>query len=284
MIPEARFGRAERLAAALVARHDFATAVRVLNGEGILPMPLKGVLLQHTVYQDPADRLLSDADLLVPPGRFDEAVGALRAAGYRIEPEGRAGVTTQGLGAHLRVDVHRRVFPPGLYGLRVDQMFARGRIDEELFDGVVVVPAPLDLFAHLVGNFAKGRHGAADVPQLRDFSAVASRFSLVPARVARHLEVHGLARAARYSLGHAVDAGDEFAAQVLRRLPQDLVGHASATVARRLTERYDGRTVTLLAPHLVNRTLTRGMVSVVAHVAVGFRTRLARRSNVRSAG
>jgi hypothetical protein len=277
VIPEARFGHAERLAAALVARHDFAAAVRILNGEGILPMPLKGVLLQHIVYQDPADRLLSDADLLVPPGRFDDAVRALRAAGHRIAPEGRAGTTTKGPSARLEVDVHRRVFPPGLYGLRVEQMFARGRIDEQLFDGVVVIPAPLDLYAHLVGNFAKGRHVAGDLPQLRDFSAVASRFALVPARVARHLEAHGLARAARYSLSHAAETGDDFARRVLSRLRPDPVGWASAAAARRLTERYDKTHVTLVAPHLVNRTLPRGAVSVVAHVALGLRTRLASR-------
>jgi len=275
---EPRWGHTERLAAALIARRDFADAVRHLNAAGILPMPLKGVLLQHIVYQDPADRLLSDADLLVPPGRFDDAVAALRAAGYRTWPEGRAAVCSKGPDAQLEVDLHRRLFSPGLYGLSATQLFARGRIDETLVQGVVVVPAPLDLYAHLVGNFAKGRHEASHAPQLRDFSAVASRFRLAPEPVARHLERHGLARAARYSLTIAHGAEDAFAGEVLRHLRPDRVGELSAAAARGLTGRWGGAArLSLIAPHLVNRTLPRGAASCAMHVALGLRSRIARR-------
>jgi hypothetical protein len=278
MEPSLRFGRTERLAAALVARHDFAAAVRVLNDAGIIPMPLKGVLLQHVVYQDPAERVLSDADLLVPPGRFDEAIAALRAAGHRVAPEGRAGAATKGPRARLEVDVHRRLFSPGLYALSADHLFARGTLEPRLFDAVVVLPHALDLYAHLVGNFAKGRHGAGDGPQLRDFSAVASRFALAAGSVARHLEKHGLARAARYTLAHAAQSGDPFAAKVLARLRTDPVGAASAAAARELTKRFGGgATVSLIAPHLVNRNLPRGAVSALVHVAIGLRTRMAAR-------
>lgn len=278
MEPALRFGRTERLAAALVARHDFASAVRVLNQAGIIPMPLKGVLLQHVVYQDPADRVLSDADLLVPPGRYDDAITALRKAGHRVAPEGRAGATTKGPRARLEVDVHRRLFSPGLFALTADHMFARGTLEEHLFDAVVVLPDALDLYAHLVGNFAKGRHGASDDAQLRDFSAVASRFALTPGTVARHLERHGLARAARYALGHASDAGDAFADRVLARLRTDPLGRASAAAARELTGRFgSGARVSLVAPHLVNRSLPQGAVSAVVHVALGLRSRLAKR-------
>ncbi|MCB9591639.1 MAG: nucleotidyltransferase family protein [Sandaracinaceae bacterium] len=267
--------RTARLAAALVARHDFTVAVRLLNGVGILPMPLKGVLLQHVVYQDPADRVLSDTDLLVPPGRFREAIAALRAAGHSIDPEGRAGCSTRAPGAGLQVDVHRRPFSPGLYDLDGGAMFARGTIDEKLFGAVVVIPAPEDLFAHLVGNFAKGRHNATTPEQVRDFSAVASRFGLAARPLARHLEQHGLARAARYALIHADDA---FSIKLLRALRPDPVGAVSASVARRLTARFGvDSNVSALAPHLVNRTLPRGVVSAGAHAALGLRARLAAR-------
>jgi hypothetical protein len=272
-----RSGRTERLAAALVARHDFAAAVRVLNAAGIVPMPLKGVLLQHVVYQDPADRLLSDADLLAPPGRFDDAIAALRAAGHRVDPEGRAGASTRGPRARLEVDVHRRPFSPGLYALRTKDMFARGVLEPKLFGGTVVLPDPLDLYAHLVGNFAKGRHGRTDAPQLRDFSAVASRFALDPSAVAQHLERHGLGRAARYALTFAAESGDTFAARVVARLRPDPVGAVAAAGARKLAERFGGNAhVSLLAPHLVNASLPRGAVSAVVHVALGARSRLAR--------
>lgn len=274
---EERFGRADRLAAALVARHDFAAAVRLLNAAGIIPMPLKGVLLQHVVYSDPSDRVLSDADLLVPPGCFHEALSVLRAAGHRIDPEGRAGACTKGPTARLTVDVHRRPFSPGLFALSAEALFARGTLDERLFGCAVVLPHPLDLYAHLVGNFAKGRHGDEAREQLRDFSAVASRFALAPDAVAEHLERHGLGRAARYALAHAAEASDPFAPRVLARLRNDLVGSLSSAAARGLTDRFGaGAHVSLLAPHLVNQSLPRGALSVVAHVALGLRSRFPR--------
>ncbi len=278
------FGRTERLAAALVARHELAEVVRLLNGIGVLPMPLKGVLLHHTVYKDPAERMISDADLLVPTRRGADALDLLRDHGYSQAPAGRAGVMTVSPKGKLAVDVHWRVFPPGLFALRAAEMFARGRIDERLFGGVVVIPDPLDVYAHLVGNFAKGRHGASHAPQLRDFSAVASRHGLAPRGVARHLERHGLSRAARYALGFAADDGDAFAVKVLRALRRDVVGQASARVAQRITERFGtASTVTAVAPHLVNRSLARGAASVAAHAALGLRGRIERMRRRREA-
>lgn len=268
------FGHAERLAAAIVARHDLVDAVRVLNAAGVVPMPLKGVLLQALVYQDPADRVLSDADVLAPPGRFDDAIAALRAAGYRVDVEGRAGASTKGPRARLEVDVHRRLFSPGLYALGARDLFARGTLDRRLFDVSVVLPDPQDLYAHLVGNFAKGRHGAEHTEQLRDFSAVASRFGLAPEATARHLARHGLARAARYTLAHA---SDPFAERVLAALPFDPVGAAGAGVARAITKRFGGSSkLSVAAPHLVNSSLPRAAISAAVHVAIGARARLLR--------
>ena len=113
------------------------------------------------------------------------------------------------------------------------------------------------------------------VPFTRDFSAVASRYALAAQPVARHLERHGLARAARYALRHA---DDPFSAEVLRALRADPVGVAAASVARRLTARFGPHAkLSIVAPHLVNRTLGRGALSVGAHVAIGLRTRIAYR-------
>ncbi|MBZ0118220.1 MAG: nucleotidyltransferase family protein, partial [Sandaracinaceae bacterium] len=137
-------GRTARLAASLIARRDLIDAVKLLNRQGILPMPLKGVLLQHLVYRDPSERVLSDVDLLVPPGHFDEAVRALRAAGYALAPEGRAAVHAKGPSARLEIDLHRRLFAPGLFGLSARHLFERGHLDERLFDCVVVVPSAED--------------------------------------------------------------------------------------------------------------------------------------------
>lgn len=267
---------ASRLAAALLARRDFANAVRLLNAAGIVPMPLKGVLLQHLVYQNPGDRPLTDADLLIPPTRFDAGVRVLLHAGYGLRARGRVGVVLGVPDGSVALDLHRRPFGPGLFALTAEQLFARGRIDERTFGTKVVLPSPRDLYAHLVGNFAKGRHGQASKAQIHDLSAVASRFGLASQPTARHLEAHGLARAARYTLPLAVKQGDRFASRVLGALRPDPVGVLAADAARTLVERYGSGRGSLLGPHLVNRSLLRGAFSATAHAGLGAQGRLRR--------
>lgn len=280
-----RFGVAERLAAAVVARHELVRAVKILNGIGVIPMPLKGVLLQHTVYRDPAERAIADADLLVPPGRARQSVDALRDHGYSQGAFSGAAVSSRSPGSKLALDLHVRLFPPGLFALRAADLFTRGRLDERLFDAVVVLPDPLDVYAHLVGNFAKGRNDAHNEAQLRDFGALASRYALAPRGIARHLERHGLARAARYTLPLAVDAGDGHADQVLHALRADRLGAASARVARALSERYGSTSpASFLAPHLVNRSLPRGAVSAASRMALGLKNRAMARLGGRALG
>ena len=46
-------------------------------------MPVKGALLQHWLYDDPSERLLSDVDLLVRPEDFGRAIERLESEGYR---------------------------------------------------------------------------------------------------------------------------------------------------------------------------------------------------------
>ena len=53
-----------------------------LSDAGIPAIPLKGVALAESLYGDPATRVSTDIDLLVPPPRVDEALELIRAAGY----------------------------------------------------------------------------------------------------------------------------------------------------------------------------------------------------------
>jgi hypothetical protein len=259
-----------------VARLDLSKSLAVLNAADIRPMPLKGILLQHLVYDDPAERVLSDVDLLIAPGRFEDAIAALRREGYRIDVEGRTGRATRGPDARFETDVHRSLFAPGLFRMSARAMFSRGTRDDRTFGGAVVVPHPLDLYAHLVGNFAKGRHGPGDGPQIADLERVARRFALTPEMVATHLAALGLDRAARYTLPHAASTGDEFAASVLERASRDPIGDLSAAAARAITNRFgSGSLVSALAPHLVNSSLPRGVVSGAMHGALGLRARWA---------
>ena len=88
---------------------------------------LKGVALARLVYGDPAWRVFSDVDVLVPSDHFDRMVRVVRTelAGVPAVPELRPGFDSEfGKDATIRVDdveldVHR-TFVTGPFGLTVD--------------------------------------------------------------------------------------------------------------------------------------------------------------------
>lgn len=88
---------------------------------------LKGVALAHTAYSDPAERVFGDVDLLVPTGRFLDAVAALERefVTARAQPELRPGFDERfGKEVMLRcdgleLDLHR-IFVEGALGLTID--------------------------------------------------------------------------------------------------------------------------------------------------------------------
>jgi|SRR5215469_3049671 len=59
-----------------------ACLLRVLNEAGISAIPLKGVALAESLHGDPAARVCSDLDLLVPPTHLHRAIEVIRGAGY----------------------------------------------------------------------------------------------------------------------------------------------------------------------------------------------------------
>jgi hypothetical protein len=62
---------------------QLAECIGALNRRGISPMPLKGTAhLLSGMYADPAERFLSDIDLLIPANRITEASIALAEIGF----------------------------------------------------------------------------------------------------------------------------------------------------------------------------------------------------------
>jgi hypothetical protein len=115
--------RLERLLATTSAR--FAR-------QGIEHRALKGPMLAHHVYADPARRSFADVDVLVRGDRFDDAVAILAAEGGRrrfTEPrpgfDGRFGKGVCVSMGELEVDLHRTLVA-GPFGLAVvvDDLFA----------------------------------------------------------------------------------------------------------------------------------------------------------------
>ncbi|MBK8590555.1 MAG: nucleotidyltransferase family protein [Sandaracinaceae bacterium] len=189
-------------------------------------MVLKGMWLQAYAYQDPDERPFADLDLLVRRSELAAAEAVLVRLGYRLQIDApgdvaRLYVSREG----FQIDLHYDLFPDGLFTLRGEHLFLRGLQDTRLVGVPVRIPDPYDGFAHLVGHFAKGRHGPSDTKLLRDFEELARAFQLLPSRAAAHLVAGGLRRAGLYALQFHRDP-DSFASRTRRALPADALGHA----------------------------------------------------------
>jgi Uncharacterised nucleotidyltransferase len=116
----------EQMALDLRLEHLLCEVVAVLDNASIEYRALKGPVLAHTVYRDPAFRSFGDVDVLVRDTEFDAAIDALRALGFRrrfVEP--RPGFDARfSKGAcleradGLELDLHRTL-APGAFGLRL---------------------------------------------------------------------------------------------------------------------------------------------------------------------
>ncbi|HEX5613920.1 MAG TPA: nucleotidyltransferase family protein [Acidimicrobiia bacterium] len=171
------------LAIDLVLERLLGGVTTALRDVGIEHRVLKGPVLAHTVYADPARRSFSDVDLLVPGEQFDDAVDALVGAGGRRKfDEPRPGFTRRfgkgvaiTIGA-LDVDLHRTL-APGPFGLAVDtaELFAArdplvARIGGHEIVGLSVIHA----FVHACLHAALGDRIPRLVP-LRDVAELAQR-------------------------------------------------------------------------------------------------------------
>lgn len=159
------------LAKALVREADLAPMVDAVRAVSPLVW-LKGAALRD-VYA-PGARWMGDLDLLVPPERWRDAVGAAeRAGGVRDVVPGRAVTVDNDYAILLRgprggvLEVHRDLAPRGMFRVPVDELFARAQ-GERLED--------VDLFLSLAVHAAK--HGfTVAFRAVIDGLAVATRVS-----------------------------------------------------------------------------------------------------------
>ncbi len=251
--------------AGVVARGIVGRCARAFAARNIPVMALKGVALHALVYEDEAERPLSDVDLLVPPRHHADAVRALEDAGFRRRTPATSWATTLAApDVPLDVDLHRRLFPTGLYRLDSDALFARSTLDASRFGAPVRLPDPYDLYAHCVGHFAKTRMDARNTRAFTDLERIARATRIEPGRCAVHLDRAGLGRAARYTLG-AMPEPDPFARAVLDALTADRLGDALALAARGLARACaQPSPISAPAAHLVNRGLVAGLFSFAA--------------------
>ncbi|MEM7138244.1 MAG: nucleotidyltransferase family protein [Myxococcota bacterium] len=230
----------------------------------VMIMPVKGALLQHWLFEDPADRAMTDVDLLVRPEQFELACQRLVASGYVSVGQSSIGARVLRSPLHVAVDLHPCLFDPARYRLSTSDVFARSSVDESLFGASVRLPSPPDAYAHLVGKFASDHRTALDTGHLDELRRMSSRLGRSPRGVADHLVRTGMRRAARYVLPLCRATGDTMAGQVFDALPHDPAGSLLAPWAGRVfASPWGGTGVGGVAAHMLNDTLGRAAWSGV---------------------
>lgn len=159
----------QMLAARMVARVAAALApdARV--------MPVKGALVSRRFYDDPAERPMSDCDLVLVGMRARDAARRLVSMGWRVadwsnDPDVVDVAHPSLPGIHA--DLHSRPLPVG-YGAVTAAWLAEGAVeDRALFGAAVLIPDDRRLLVHLLGNILRDHvvnaraHTAEDVARV----------------------------------------------------------------------------------------------------------------------
>jgi putative nucleotidyltransferase-like protein len=251
-------------AASVIARETLRDVALALYRARIPVMPLKGVLFQLVLYQDPAERSLCDIDVLVPERRFSQAIAVLVQHGFRPASAGPSWIEAAFASPRgLPLDLHRRIFCSRRYRLSTRELFMRATVDDRLLGVPIWMQHPLDTLAHLVGKLISDHAYAALAPRLAELEKLIEHRHLGPELAARHLLRCGLGRAARrvFTLG-AREREHPFYAAALRALPPDPMGDALVALADRLAAHGEHRAFGPLSAHLLNASLWRGATSL----------------------
>ncbi|HEX6142326.1 MAG TPA: nucleotidyltransferase family protein [Geminicoccaceae bacterium] len=137
------------------ARRTLLDLARTLNRLGIRPVALKGcALLLAGVYDDPADRMLGDIDVLLPADTHGRAIDGLIADGFapladpsafrhhhHVVPLARPDDT-------ISVELHREVLSFGLQELLPSPGVLERAQPIEVEGASLAIPSPEDLLMH----------------------------------------------------------------------------------------------------------------------------------------
>jgi hypothetical protein len=264
----------------VIARETLRDVARALGERGIPIMPLKGVLFQLVLYDDPAQRRLGDVDVLVPEPRFAEAIDILVQHGYRPAKAGPSWIeATFESSRGLPVDLHRRVFCSRRYHMPTDELFLRARRDDALLGVPLWIQHPLDTLAHLIGKFVSDRVHSTAAPRLIELERLVERYALEPEAAAHHVARCGLSRAARHVLSRGQrERGHRFYGAALAALPRRALDGIVVAVAGRLSRTLEHGRLAPLSSHLLNTSLLQGAHSLALAAAYATRHALLARA------
>jgi hypothetical protein len=253
----------------VIARETLREVAGALADRGIPVMPLKGVLFQLVLYEDPVERRLGDVDVLVPERRFAEAIDILVQQGYRPAKAGPSWIEAAFESPRgLPLDLHRRLFCARRYHMPTGDVFLRARRDEALLGVPLWIQHPLDTLAHLIGKFVSDHVHSASAPRLIELEKLVDHHALEPVTAARHLDHSGLARAARHvlSLGRR-ERTHRFYEATLAALPRGALDGVVVGLAGQLSRVLEHGRLAPLSSHLLNTSLLQGAHSLALAAA-----------------
>jgi hypothetical protein len=175
-------------------RTQLAEVLSALNQAGIEPVLLKGAIrLTDQLYPDLGWRMLQDLDILVPPSRLAEAVGALYGIGYTIaagSPDLPADHRHYPGLVHpagcAPVELHTDLFPPTKRRpMLLNAAEMRGRTQPARLDNSRArLPSLEHQMIHLIGHCQIAHHGhVRGEIELRDRLEAAALVRWSPASV-----------------------------------------------------------------------------------------------------
>ncbi len=167
------------------------TFIEACDAEGIPVLPVKGIVSGRMLYDDPAERPLTDVDMRVLPRDVARIVKLAKRRGWPIVQRMRtyANVMVSIDGAD--VDVESHVGPRGMCNLRVSTMLARARRSSVLgFE--CAWPDFTDHSVVLVVNAFKDKLVGAFEWAIRDLERIPLQQAYDPALLAQRLQESGV--------------------------------------------------------------------------------------------
>lgn len=263
--------RDDFIASALLAELRERTSrevVAALTADGIPVILLKGISYARLVYADPAERPMSDVDLLVPPDMHEAAARVLRRLGYWVAGSHRQRSPLHHAVAFKRkgasIDLHRSMVQPLRSRIDLAGLWRRAVPATET-DGKALRLDPVDEAVIHLGHIA--RHELL-VPAINYVDA-----ARLMRRVPRAPDVV-LARAREFRLGRGVRAALAMTHALTRGGPDDVPPPAPMpSVAEVLAYRPVWRPIQFLRKAL----LVEGPAELVGLAVVGTYGHLAHR-------
>ncbi len=108
-----------------LAAEAFRLVLQTFDQEGVDVLPVKGIVLAHSLYGSPEERPMADIDLRVRPRDLRRVTHIARAQRWPAGPKsGQLGAVGFWVSRTL-VEVESTIGPPGVCAIGVDEMLAR---------------------------------------------------------------------------------------------------------------------------------------------------------------